>query len=95
VRFERGLPAPPQVATDRAELEAAIINLCANVRDAMPQGGLILVTASGDGVAAGEEHPAGLAPGAYARIEVRDTGTGMDESTLACAGEPYLHDQAA
>ncbi|WP_372623827.1 ATP-binding protein [Falsiroseomonas sp.] len=90
VRFEHRPPRPPQVIADRAELESAIINLCVNARDAMPAGGNILITATGDAVAAGEAHAAGLDPGAYARIDVRDTGTGMDEETLARVGEPFF-----
>jgi two-component system NtrC family sensor kinase len=90
VRFETAQPAPPKVGVERGELEAALINLCDNARDAMQRGGAILIEASGDAVAFDEEHPQQLGTGAYARISVRDTGSGMDAATLARVGEPFF-----
>ncbi|MCW8087816.1 ATP-binding protein [Sabulicella glaciei] len=89
-RYQSGQPRPPRVNVDRGELESAVINLCLNARDAMPDGGEVLVLSQGDAVAQAEGHPAGLAPGAYARIEVRDKGMGMDEATRARAGDPFF-----
>ncbi len=78
--------APAKV--DPNQLELAILNLAVNARDAMEDGGTLTITAQGEEVGAG--HPAGLAPGAYVRLSVVDTGTGMDEATLARAVEPFF-----
>jgi len=79
----------PQVLGDRAELEAAIVNLAANARDAMPSGGVIRISASpreggrGDG-------PVRLASGLYVRISVEDSGVGMDPETVTKATEAFF-----
>ena len=78
----------PKVTADPNQLEAALLNLAVNARDAMPDGGRITlvieaVTASPDGAA-------DVAPGDYVRICVSDTGQGMDAATLAKATEPFF-----
>src|SRR5581483_10532258 len=83
VRFPPGLPL---VMTDPAQLEAALLNLVVNARDAMPEHGLITVTASAEPAAT----KGGLAAGDYVRLSVSDTGEGMDEATLARATEPFF-----
>ena len=83
-----GLPRRAQ--GDAAELEAALLNLVANARDAMPEGGEVTILARTEEVTAATPHPAGLRPGRYARIEVTDTGIGMDEVTLARAREAFF-----
>ena len=85
VRTEEDLP---DILADRAQLETSLINLAANARDAMPQGGRLRITAARD--SAQSNHPAGLEPGNYVRITVGDTGTGMDAATLAHVGEPFF-----
>ena len=77
---------PPAVA-DINQLELAILNLAVNARDAMPGGGVLTIEASGEVLGPGA--PSGAAPGAYIRISVLDTGSGMDEATLAHAIEPF------
>ena len=78
----------PSVLADRGQLETGLVNLAANSRDAMPNGGRLTLSAAlvqvGD--AGG---PQGLAGGDYVRIDVADTGGGMDAATLARAGEPF------
>ncbi|TPG51881.1 hypothetical protein EAH89_19170 [Roseomonas nepalensis] len=93
-----GLPA--RVRGEAAELEAALLNLVANARDAMPGGGEIVLSARADlagpaepgsvEAGAGVPPPAALRPGRYARIEVADTGIGMDAATLARAREAFF-----
>jgi PAS domain S-box-containing protein len=78
---------PPALA-DRNQLEMAILNLCVNARDAMPEGGTLSISASVERVAQG--HRAQLAPGDYLRLSVSDTGLGMDEATQAKAIEPFF-----
>ena len=83
MRFSGGLP---RVQTDAAQLEAALMNLVVNARDAMPGGGVITISARLEQV---QSHPE-LAPGDYVRLSLADTGEGMDEETLARATEPFF-----
>jgi PAS domain S-box-containing protein len=80
---------PPLVA-DRGQLETVLINLATNARDAMPQGGTLTFSGGLEMVSAGLPHPAGLPPGSYIRIEVSDTGHGMDRAVLNRATEPFF-----
>jgi CheY-like chemotaxis protein len=80
----------PPLLADRAQLETALINLGANARDAMPEGGRLVLAAEAEQVAAGAHHPAGLAPGDYVRLSVADTGTGMDAPMVASVTEPFF-----
>jgi len=80
---------------DRSQLETVLVNLATNARDAMPGGGRLVFSATlesvgEEAVADGSPHPSGLAPGAYVRLAVADTGQGMDAATLARAGEPFF-----
>ena len=84
VRFPRHLPA---LRTDLHQLEAALLNLAVNARDAMPGGGVISISA------ALEQLPAtrnGLSAGDYVRLSVKDSGEGMDADTAARAIEPFF-----
>ena len=81
-----GHPADlPPARVDPNQLELAILNLAINARDAMPRGGSLLITAD-----APQGAPASGMEGPFVRISVRDTGTGMDEQTLARAVEPFF-----
>jgi signal transduction histidine kinase/CheY-like chemotaxis protein len=79
--------ALPAVSVDPNQLEMALLNLAVNARDAMPDGGALTIGLSRHQLARAE---GGLAPGAYVRLTVRDTGHGMDEVTLAKAIEPFF-----
>ena len=81
-------PDLPLVLTDANQLEAALMNLVVNARDAMPDGGLI--TIAGREETLGDGNALGLPPGAYACLSVSDTGMGMDEDTLSHAVEPFF-----
>ncbi len=88
VRVKAGLP---RALADKGQLETALVNLATNARDAMPDGGRLVLAADMECVSAsGAAHPAGLAPGGYVRFTVTDTGTGMDATTLARAGQPFF-----
>jgi signal transduction histidine kinase len=79
---------------DANQLEMALLNLTVNARDAMPNGGQIVVATREESILAGDA--TGLEPGRYICLTVSDTGTGMDEATLKRATEPFLpqRDQA-
>lgn len=76
-----------RVKTDPNQLETALLNLAANARDAMAGEGRILIVAE-QVTLPGEQH--GLAAGRYVRLNVSDSGTGMDETTLKRAVEPFF-----
>jgi CheY-like chemotaxis protein len=80
--------ALPMVTTDANQLEAALLNLAINARDAMPQGGLI--TIAGRLETLGDNDARQLAPGRYVSLSVTDEGEGMDEETLRRAAEPFF-----
>jgi signal transduction histidine kinase/ActR/RegA family two-component response regulator len=80
----------PGLLVDKAQLETVLINLAINARDAMPHGGSLVVSARTEVISDGDEHPYGPRDGRYVRLEVTDTGTGMDATTLARASEPFF-----
>jgi len=71
---------------DVGQLEAAILNLAVNARDAMSGRGRLTISA----YAAEADVSMPLAPGDYTVIAVEDTGTGMDAATIAHACEPFF-----
>ncbi len=73
---------------DRSQLEAAILNLAFNAREAMPDGGILTLSTANETVAAGNRDD--LEPGQYVRVSVADTGTGMPPEVLAHAIEPFF-----
>ena len=78
----------PPAKADPNQLEMALLNLSVNARDAMPDGGTLRITATAETLPA--RNTAKLKPGAYIRLSVADSGTGMDEATLARAVEPFF-----
>ncbi|MDQ3125820.1 MAG: PAS domain S-box protein [Pseudomonadota bacterium] len=85
VEIEPGLP-PAQA--DPNQLEMALLNLAVNARDAMAEVGVLRLTA--DLAEVSRRDAGGLPPGRYIRVSVADTGTGMDEATIARATEPFF-----
>lgn len=76
---------------DANQLESAILNLCVNARDAMPEGGSLYITTSNALLDPGEARRLGdIAPGQYVRIAVSDTGLGMSSDTVSKAFEPFF-----
>ena len=74
------------VLGDANQLEMILLNLTVNARDAMPDGGQIVIATREEVLREGNQ----LKPGTYICLTVRDTGTGMDEVTLARAMEPFF-----
>ena len=70
-----------------------LLNLAVNARDAMPDGGRIVVSARDEVIGAGET--SGLNPGRLRLRRVSDTGQGMDSATLSRATEPFFTTKGA
>jgi PAS domain S-box-containing protein len=79
-----------RVKGDVNQIEQVLLNLAVNARDAMPQGGTLTIETSNidiDGIA---QRHSGASPGQYVLLAVTDTGTGMDEGTMAQIFEPFF-----
>jgi PAS domain S-box-containing protein len=74
------------VRADRAQLEAALLNLAVNARDAMPDGGDLTIRLENRSVA----NSAKIEPGEYLVISVADTGTGMPAHIMDRVFEPFF-----
>lgn len=76
---------------DPAQLEAAILNLAVNARDAMPMGGkLTIETKNAELDHDYARHNEGATPGPYVMVAVADTGTGMTPEVMARAFDPFF-----
>jgi PAS domain S-box-containing protein len=78
----------PPTLTDANQLETALLNLAVNARDAMASGGRLTIEAQA--MSTGLDTQTGLPPGDYVCLAVVDTGSGMDQETLAHATEPFF-----
>lgn len=89
IKIEMRFPLKlPPVLCDSNQLELALLNLVVNARDAMKNGGTIIISAREiDHVGAAGAHPV---TGKYVCLAVTDTGEGMDEATLKRATEPFF-----
>lgn len=76
------------VWSDRTQLEQVVMNLAVNSRDAMPQGGRLVVRTANVAVD-DERRPADLEPGRYVLLEVEDSGTGIPQDRIARIFEPF------
>ncbi len=73
------------------QIEQALLNLCLNAKDAMPDGGKLVVTSSNTVVDEGyPKLSIDMTSGEYVRIAVSDTGIGMDETTVEKIFEPFF-----
>ena len=84
-------PGLGRVKADRGQIEQVIMNLAVNARDAMPQGGrLILETASVDLDDEYVRRHVGARPGPHVMLAVSDTGTGIPHEIQAQIFEPFF-----
>ncbi|GAC1516892.1 MAG: hypothetical protein NVS1B4_14910 [Gemmatimonadaceae bacterium] len=92
VKLELSLARDPwPVRADRGQIEQVIMNLAINGRDAMPNGGtMVIATANADVDGSDGALPPGGAPGPHVVLTVSDTGTGMDAATRAHIFEPFF-----
>ena len=81
----------PTINADRRQVEQVILNLAANARDAMPQGGTLTIETSLLDV--DERHTRlrpGISPGRYVELAMSDTGTGMRAEVMDHIFEPFF-----
>jgi PAS domain S-box-containing protein len=77
------------VLADPGQLEQVLVNLAVNARDAMNQGGTLTIATRNVSVAPDGDTEL-LEPGDWVRLDVTDSGSGMDEATRARAFEPFF-----
>ena len=75
---------------DANQLENAILNLCINSRDAMPNGGTLTIETGNKWIDDSAARQHGFEPGQYVSICVSDTGTGIDKATLERVFDPFF-----
>ncbi|HYN15869.1 MAG TPA: PAS domain S-box protein [Terriglobales bacterium] len=78
------------VRADPTQMAQVIVNLALNARDAMPDGGVIIIETGNVEVDLAFAAENNLAPGPHVRLRVTDTGTGLDRQTAAHIFEPFF-----
>jgi two-component system CheB/CheR fusion protein len=80
---------------DPAALEAALLNIALNARDAMPDGGTLTIRTSRTEITQAPRTEDDLPIGKYAMLAVHDTGTGMPPDVVSRVFEPFFTTKAA
>jgi signal transduction histidine kinase len=75
---------------DPNQLENALLNLCINARDAMPEGGRLKIETANRWIDTRAARERDLEPGQYVSLCVSDTGTGMTPAVIAKAFDPFF-----
>ncbi len=86
-----GADVPP-VVWDPGQIEQLLLNLAVNARDAMPNGGNLVIETAGHRLTRGDQDHA---PGDYVRLCVRDSGRGMPADVADRAFEPFFTTKAS
>jgi len=90
LKIELGDDLPTGII-DANQLESSVLNLVINARDAMPEGGeLVIRTAAAELNGEGNSHKQELKPGRYVVITVSDTGVGMEPELLEKVFDPFF-----
>ncbi|MNG66715.1 Blue-light-activated protein [compost metagenome] len=79
-----------QALTDPTQTEMIILNLAINARDAMPEGGQLILATRNMQVDSHPQRPEDPEPGEYVMLSIRDTGCGMSEEVVAKVFEPFF-----
>jgi PAS domain S-box-containing protein len=88
ITIEKRMHAPsPVVIGDPSQIQNAILNLCVNARDAMPDGGKLNIEL---GESYCSHSPFDLKPGSFILVSISDTGTGMSEEVRKRIFEPFF-----
>lgn len=97
VRLEvRSAPSGTTVVADQAQVQQVLFNLAINARDAMPDGGLLIIEVNPiDFGAEDVSRRSGLSPGPYVEIAVTDTGVGMALDVQKRVFEPFFTTKGA
>ena len=91
IRIELRLqPEVWTVLVDANEFESALLNLCINARDAMPQGGTLMIETANIDVEQSGVALRNLSAGNYVELRVRDSGVGMSADVTARVFDPFF-----
>jgi len=78
------------VLADPTQIQQVLMNLAANARDAMPEGGKLTIEVANREMKQGGGEPADVAPGNYVTLTVNDTGAGMSPESQRSAFDPFF-----
>jgi signal transduction histidine kinase len=91
--FDLAAPAR-NVFADPMQIRRAIANLVTNARDAMPQGGKVILSTENARIEPNDPRYPGVMPGSYVKLAVTDTGIGLTEDVRARMFEPFFTTKA-
>ena len=85
-----GAPQLWSVLVDSSQLENALLNLCINARDAMPEGGRVTIETANRDIDSRQAEMRDMPPGEYLVLSVSDNGSGMPPEVVARVFEPFF-----
>ncbi len=89
ISVEKHLDDVPPFIGDATQVLQVLVNLVTNARDAMPEGGVLRLSAAEVQIGAGRSETLTLAPGRYVSISVADSGSGMSDEVRSRIFEPF------